>query len=148
MFSLTVQDHMMVAHSLRDPFFGPAQNLHGATYVVHVRLSAVELDEHGVVIDIGTAAQHLATIVADLSYRNLDDHPAFEGMLTTTEILAQYIARQMASALADAHGAADSLEVGGLESIDVTLQEHPAASASYHLALPQSDEGQQILPGT
>ncbi|MGB3185497.1 MAG: 6-carboxytetrahydropterin synthase [Ornithinimicrobium sp.] len=147
MFSLTVQDHMMVAHSLPDPFFGPAQNLHGATYVVQVRLSAAELDEHGVVIDIGAAAQHLGTIVADLSYRNLDDHPSFQGVLTTTEVLAQYVAHQMADAIANTDRGADSQTARRLESVDVTLHEHPAACASYHLALPRHGGGHQILPG-
>ncbi|CAN5489680.1 6-carboxytetrahydropterin synthase [soil metagenome] len=146
MFSMTVQDHMMVAHSLPDPFFGPAQALHGATYVVQVRLTATELDEHGVVLDIGAAAGHLASIVADLSYRNLDEHPAFADTLTTTEVLARYVAYRMADALAGATVAATPTATTAaaaqrLTSIEVTLQEHPSAWAGYHLGLADGHQG-------
>lgn len=149
MFSVTVQDHMMIAHSLPDPFFGPAQGLHGATYVVRVALSSPELDPHGVVIDIGAASDHLAAIVGDLGYRNLDEHPAFAGVLTTTEVLARYVATQMAQALG-AHPTAppDGAAIGHrLSAIEVTLQEHPNASASYRLDLPHPAVTDAQRPG-
>lgn len=135
MFGVTVQDHMMVAHSLPDPFFGPAQNMHGATYVVQVRLNAPQLNVHGVVIDIGAAAGELAAIVADLNYRNLDVHPTFAGVLTTTEVLARHVAERMAERLAE-------VEEQHICAVEVTLQEHPNASASYSLQLahPAGDE--------
>ena len=85
MFALTVRDHVMIAHSLPDAFFGPAARLHGATFVVEVTWSRPDLDEHGVVIDIGEASARLQEVLADLDYRNLDEHPAFAGRFSTTE---------------------------------------------------------------
>ena len=85
MYSVTVRDHMMIAHSFRGEVFGPAQRLHGATYVIDVELRRAVLDADGIVVDIGRAGDELRTIVADLSYRNLDDEPAFAGRNTTTE---------------------------------------------------------------
>ena len=127
MFTLTVRDHMMIAHSLPDPFFGPAQNLHGATYVVETTWSRPVLDEHGVVMDIGVANDLLAGVLDGLRYRNLDEHPDFTGRLSTTEVLAQYVAERLAA------GAAF---VEGLERLTVTLRETPDAWASYTLELP------------
>ncbi|MGB5952049.1 MAG: 6-carboxytetrahydropterin synthase [Ornithinimicrobium sp.] len=152
MFSVTVQDHMMIAHSLPDPFFGPAQEMHGATYLVQVRMSAPHLDAHGVVIDIGAAADHLAAIMADLSYRNLDEHPTFTGILTTTEVLARHVAEQMARALAGtmATMTGESHDEHRLSAVEATLHEHPHASASYRLNLPQphdSSDDDQSLQG-
>ncbi|HKJ11999.1 MAG TPA: 6-carboxytetrahydropterin synthase [Ornithinimicrobium sp.] len=130
MYAVTVCDHMMVAHSLPDPFFGPAQALHGATYVVEVCLRAERLDEHQVVVDIGAATEHVAAVVGELSYRNLDEHPAFAGALTTTEVLARYVAERMAEALRAMSPPPE------LHSIEVILTEHPRASAGYTLVLP------------
>ncbi len=129
MFSLTVRDHMMIAHSLADPFFGPAAALHGATYVVEATMRSADLDEHGVVMDIGAASAALATITADLGYRNLDDHPAFAGILSTTEVLARYVAQQMTTALQ----ALDS--TAHVTSIEVVLREHPDAWAGYTVTI-------------
>ena len=126
MFTLTVRDHMMIAHSLPDPFFGPAQNLHGATYVVETTWSRPVLDEHGVVMDIGVANDLLAGVLDGLRHRNLDEHPDFAGRLSTTEVLAQYVAERLAA------GAAF---VDGLERLTVTLRETPDAWASYRLLL-------------
>ena len=86
MFSVTVRDRMMVAHSLRGEFFGPAQRLHGATYVVDVTFSVGGARSHGVVADIGAISRELRAVLADLEYRNLDEHPAFAGVNTTTEV--------------------------------------------------------------
>lgn len=132
MFSLTVRDHMMIAHSLPDPFFGPAAALHGATYVVEATVRSDDLDEHGVVMDIGAASTALAAITGDLGYRNLDDHPAFVGILSTTEVLARYVAQQLAVALADLGG------TDHLTSIEVVLREHPDAWAGYTYTLVDS----------
>lgn len=128
MFRLTVRDHVMVAHSLPDPFFGPAAGLHGATFVVEATFERAELDEHGVVIDIGAATGALAEVLAELNYRNLDELEQFAGRLTTTEFLARYVAEQLA----------DRMELGGIAgmtAIDVTLREHPDAWAAYRLDL-------------
>src|ERR1700712_2296390 len=96
MFSVTVRDHMMVAHSFRGEVFGPAQSLHGATFVVDATFRRDALDEDGIVVDIGRAADQLRAVVGELSYRNLDDEAAFAGMNTTTEVLAQTIADRLA----------------------------------------------------
>ena len=96
MFSVTVRDHMMVAHSLRGEVFGPAQGLHGATYVVDATVRAASLDDDGLVVDIGRAAAALASVVGALSYRNLDDDPSLAGLNTTTERLAQVVADRFA----------------------------------------------------
>ena len=96
MFSVTVRDHMMVAHSFRGEVFGPAQRLHGATYVVDATFQRAELDADNIVVDIGRAAQELHAVVAELSYRNLDDEPAFAGINTSTEALARVVADRLA----------------------------------------------------
>src|SRR3712207_5166671 len=100
MFSLTVRDRMMIAHSLPGEFFGPAQRLHGATFVVDATLRAEVLDSHGVVADIGAASRALRAVLAELEYRNLDDEPALAGALTTTEVLAQVVADRLAARVA------------------------------------------------
>lgn len=136
MFTLTVRDHVMIAHSLPDPFFGPAQGLHGATYVVEATLERRELDEHGVVVDIGAATTALSQVLSTLAYRNLDEVPELAGRLTTTEFLARWIAERLAASLApSAEPAADDAGAPGLEAITVLLREHPDAWASYRLAL-------------
>ena len=96
MFSVTVRDHMMVAHSFRGEVFGPAQRLHGATYVVDATFRRRDLDADGIVVDIGRATEELRAVLADLNYRNLDEEPAFAGMNTSTEALARVIADRLA----------------------------------------------------
>src|SRR5919112_6850842 len=96
MFSVTVRDHMLIAHSLRGEVFGPAQRLHGATYVVDATFRRAELDADGIVVDIGLATEELRAVLADLNYRNLDNEPAFAGLNTSTEALAQVIADRLA----------------------------------------------------
>src|ERR671928_1536182 len=96
MFSVTVRDHMMVAHSFRGEVFGPAQRLHGATYVVDATFRRAELDADGIVVDIGRASEELHAVLAELTYRNLDDEPSFAGMNTSTEALARVVADRLA----------------------------------------------------
>ena len=132
MFSVTVRDHMMIAHSLRGEVFGPAQRLHGATYVVDATFRRATLDSDGVVVDIGRAAEALRAVVAELGYRNLDDEADFAGMNTTTEALARVVADRLAeSARAGALG--DGARE--LEGLVVTLHESHVAWASYERPL-------------
>ena len=132
MFSVTVRDHMLIAHSLRGEVFGPAQRLHGATYVVDVTFRRATLDADGIVVDIGRAAEALRAVVAELGYRNLDDEADFAGMNTTTEALARVVADRLAeSARAGALGDG-ARELDGLV---VTLHESHVAWASYERAL-------------
>lgn len=126
-FTVTVRDHLMVAHSFTGAAFGPAQRLHGATFVVDATFGADELDQDGVVVDIGRATAALAEITGSLTYRNLDDEPAFAGMNTTTEVLC----RAIADRLADAVAAGSLGRATGLTSIAVTLHESHIAWASY-----------------
>ena len=125
MFHLTVRDHVMIAHSLPHPSFGPAQNLHGATYVVELTLWRETLSPESIVIDIGEAAGVLSSALSDLNYRNLDEHPDLAGTLTTTEAVARLIAERVATSLADRD----------LSRLDVTLREHPDAWAGYSVTL-------------
>ncbi len=132
MFSVTVRDHMMIAHSFRGEVFGPAQRLHGATYVVDATFRRAALDADNIVVDIGLAAQELHGVVAELSYRNLDDEAAFEGMNTSTEAMAQVVADRLADRIrAGALGEA-ARELDGLA---VTLHESHIAWASYERPL-------------
>jgi len=126
-FSVTVRDHMMIAHSLRGEVFGPAQRLHGATYVVDATFRRATLDADGIVVDIGRAAEALRAVVGELSYRNLDDEAAFAGMNTTTEVLAQVVADRLAGALGEA--------ARDLDGLVVTLRESHGAWASYERPL-------------
>lgn len=132
MFSLTVRDHMMVAHSFRGEVFGPAQRLHGATFVVDAEFARAELDADNLVVDIGLAAEALRAILSELNYRNLDEEPDFAGVNTTTEFLAKIIADRLARRAADG-----SLGEGarGLAEISVTLRESHVAWASYRRQL-------------
>jgi 6-pyruvoyl-tetrahydropterin synthase len=131
-FSVTVRDHMLVAHSLRGGVFGPAQRLHGATYVVDATFRRAELDADGIVVDIGRAGEELRAVLAELDYRNLDDEPSLAGVNTTTEVLARLIADRLADRIqAGALGDGAS----GLDGLVVTLHESPVASASYERAL-------------
>jgi 6-pyruvoyl-tetrahydropterin synthase len=132
MFSVTVRDHFMIAHSFKGDVFGPAQNLHGATYVVDVEFKRRELDDDGIVVDIGRATQILHVVLAELNYRNLDEDPAFTGRNTTTEFLAVVIFERIAAEIA-----AGSLgqSAHDLDALRVTLHESHVASASYEGAL-------------
>lgn len=121
MFTLTVRDHAMVAHSLPDAFFGPAQGLHGATYVVEATWERPDLDEHGVVVDIGAANEALAAVLGRISYRNLDDLDEFAGQLSTTEVLARWVAERLT----------EHIDPEPFTALVVTLREHPDAWASY-----------------
>ena len=128
MFSVTVRDHMMVAHSLRGEVFGPAQRLHGATYVVDATFRRRALDADGIVVDIGRATDALRAVLGELSYRNLDDEPSFSGVNTTTEALAQVVADRLAERLRAGDLGADPDD---LDTIAVTLHESHVAWASY-----------------
>jgi 6-pyruvoyl-tetrahydropterin synthase len=131
-FSVTVRDHMMIAHSLRGEVFGPAQRLHGATYVVDATFRRATLDADGIVVDLGRAAEALRAVVAELGYRNLDDEADFAGVNTTTEALARVVADRLAeSARAGALGDG-ARELDGLV---VTLHESHVAWASYERPL-------------
>ena len=132
MFSVTVRDHMMIAHSLRGETFGPAQGLHGATYVIDATFRRADLDADGIVVDIGRAAEELHTVVSELNYRNLDDEPALAGMNTTTEALARLIADRLAER---AHAGALGDSARGLDGLTVTLHESHLASAAYERVL-------------
>jgi 6-pyruvoyl-tetrahydropterin synthase len=131
-FSVTVRDHMMIAHSFRGEVFGPAQRLHGATYVVDATFRRPDLDADGVVVDIGRASAVLREILSDLNYRNLDDDPAFAGVNTTTEVLARHIADRLAERV---HAGALGDGARGLTGITVTLRESHIAWASYERSL-------------
>ena len=132
MFSVTVRDHMMIAHTLRGEVFGPAQRLHGATYVVDVTFRRAALDADGIVVDIGLAADALRAVVAELGYRNLDDEPDFAGMNTTTEALARVVADRLAERARAGELGDGARELDGLA---VTLHESHVAWASYERPL-------------
>lgn len=135
MYTVTVRDHVMIAHSFRGEVFGPAQALHGATYVVDAGFRGAELDADGIVVDIGRAAAELHDLLADLNYRNLDDLPEFAGRNTTTEVVAKTIADRLADRVqAGALGEA----ARQLATIVVTLKESHVASASYERPLRQA----------
>jgi 6-pyruvoyl-tetrahydropterin synthase len=125
MFSVTVRDHMMVAHSFRGEVFGPAQRLHGATYVVDATVRRAELDVDNLVVDIGRASELLHEVLEELTYRNLDEEPTFEGVNTSTEALAQVVADRLAERIGD----------WGLDGLVVTLHESHVAWASYERPL-------------
>jgi 6-pyruvoyl-tetrahydropterin synthase len=127
-FSVTVRDHMMIAHSLRGETFGPAQALHGATYVVDATFRRAELDADGIVVDIGRAAAELHAVLSELTYRNLDDEPALAGVNTTTEVLARLIADRLAERARNGDLGDSARQLDGLV---VTLRESHVASASY-----------------
>ena len=132
MFSVTVRDHMMIAHSLRGEVFGPAQRLHGATYVVDATFRGADLDADGLVVDIGRAAEVLHAVVAELTYRNLDDEPGFADMNTSTEALARVVADRIAER---AHTGALGETGQQLDALIVTLHESHVAWASYERQL-------------
>ncbi len=132
MFSVTVRDHMMIAHSFRGEVFGPAQRLHGATFVVDATFRRADVDADGVVVDIALAAGELGSIVGELNLRNLDDDPAFAGVNTTTEVLARVIADRLADRV---HAGALGEGARSLSTIAVTLHESHIAWAGYERAL-------------
>ena len=132
MFSISVRDHMMVAHSFRGDVFGPAQRLHGATFVVDATFRRPDLDDDGIVVDIGLATQQLAEVLGELNYRNLDDEPDFAGVNTSTEALARVIADRLAERV---HSGALGESARGLSGISVTLHESHVAWASYERTL-------------
>ena len=132
MFSVTVRDHLMVAHSFRGEVFGPAQRLHGATFVVDATFRRESLDDDGIVVDIGRAAAELSRVVGDLTYRNLDDEPVFAGTNTTTEVLARHVADCLAEAARDGGLGNTARDLAG---VAVTLHESHVAWASYERAL-------------
>jgi 6-pyruvoyl-tetrahydropterin synthase len=131
MFEVTVRDHMMVAHSLRGEVFGPARALHGATFVVDAAFARTDLDPDGIVLDIGRASEALHAILADLTYRNLDEVEALAGLNTTSEALAREIADRLAVRANDGDL---GVAAGDLARIKVTLHESPVAWASYERA--------------
>jgi 6-pyruvoyl-tetrahydropterin synthase len=132
MFSVTVRDHIMVAHSFRGDVFGPAQRLHGATFVVDATFRRAELDADGIVVDIGLATQSLHEVLSGLNYRNLDDEPEFAGTNTTTEVLARLVADRLADR---AHAGGLGEGARALDGLVVTLHESHVAWASYERAL-------------
>jgi 6-pyruvoyl-tetrahydropterin synthase len=131
-FSVTVRDQMMIAHSFRGDVFGPAQRLHGATYVVDATFRRRALDADDIVVDIGRAAEELHSVLAELTHRNLDDEPAFAGMNTTTEALARVVADRLAERV---HAGALGDTARELEGLVVTLHESHIAWASYERSL-------------
>ncbi|MGK5741048.1 6-pyruvoyl trahydropterin synthase family protein [Micromonospora sp. URMC 103] len=132
MFSVTVRDHMMIAHSFRGDVFGPAQRLHGATFVVDATFRRAELDDDGIVVDIGLATEQLKDVLGALTYRNLDDEPAFAGVNTTTEVLARTVADRLVERV---HAGSLGEGARGLAGVTVTLHESHVAWASYERAL-------------
>jgi 6-pyruvoyl-tetrahydropterin synthase len=131
-FSVTVRDHMMIAHSFTGEVFGPAQRLHGATYVVDATFRRAALDADGIVVDIGRAAEELHAVLAALTYRNLDDEAMFAGMNTSTEALARVIADRLAERV-DTGALGDGARE--LDGLIVTLHESHIAWASYERTL-------------
>jgi 6-pyruvoyltetrahydropterin/6-carboxytetrahydropterin synthase len=128
MYTFCVRDHMMIAHSFSGAVFGPAQRMHGATYVVDVEFRRRELDEDGIVVDIGRAGEALREVLADLSYRNLDEEAEFRGRNTTTEFLARVVFERLAQRIRDGQL---GLAAGALQSLRVTLHESHVAWAAF-----------------
>lgn len=128
MYTLTVRDHVMIAHSFTGELFGPAQKLHGATYVVDVSFERPELDANDLVVDIGLASEVLAMVLAPINMQNLDEMPRFEGRNTTTEFMARYVFDRMVDAIRDGEMGKDARD---LTAVRVTLSESHIAWASY-----------------
>jgi 6-pyruvoyl-tetrahydropterin synthase len=134
MYSVTVRDHMMIAHSFKGEVFGPAQRLHGATYVVDVEMARQTLDADGIVVDIGRAGETLKRILAELNFRNLDEVPAFAGRNTTTEFLAKVVFDELVRAIARGDLGPGA---SGVERIKVTLHESHVAAAAFEAPVPR-----------
>jgi 6-pyruvoyl-tetrahydropterin synthase len=132
MFRVNVRDHVMIAHSLRGEVFGPAQRLHGATYIVDATFAGEQLDADGIVVDIGRATEELRAVLADLNYRNLDEAPALQGRNSTTEALARLVADRLAERV---HAGGLGEAARRLAGITVTLHESHVAWASYERTL-------------
>ena len=135
MYSVTVRDHVMIAHSFTGQVFGPAQRLHGATYVIDVELKRPSLDADGIVVDIGRASDALRQVLADFNYRNLDEVPEFAGRNTTTEFLARVVFDRLVAAIQRGELGPGA---GAIETIRVTLHESHVASASFEGRVSQS----------
>lgn len=135
MYSVSVRDHLMIAHSYKGEVFGPAQRLHGATLVVDVEFRRPGLDADGIVVDIGRATEVLHAVLAELNFRNLDEDPAFKGRNTTTEFLARVVFDRMVAAIRNNDlGAA----AHGIEGLRVTLHESHVASAAFEGPVPKA----------
>ena len=132
MFTLGVSDHVMIAHSFADYFFGPAQRLHGATYAIDLEVRAPSLNAHEVVMDIGAMRTILRSVLSEIDYNNLDEHPAFAGRLSTTERVAEYVANEAAKRLARING--DGAPVPA-STIRVVVRESPVAYAAFERLL-------------
>jgi 6-pyruvoyl-tetrahydropterin synthase len=132
LFSVTVRDHIMIAHSFRGEVFGPAQRLHGATFLVDATFRREQLDDDNIVVDMGLAAQELGAVVGELNYRNLDNEPDFAGINTSTEFLAKVVADRLAERI---HKGALGEGAKGIAALSVTLHESHIAWASYERAL-------------
>ena len=128
MYSVSVRDHMMIAHSFAGDVFGPAQRLHGATYVVDVEFRRPDLDADGIVVDIGRATESVRAVLAELNYRNLDEDPAFKGRNTTAEFLARVVFDRVVAAIRRGEAGAGSQ---GMASVRVTLHESHVAAAGF-----------------
>ena len=133
MYSVNVRDHFMIAHSFRGRVFGPAQRMHGATYVVDLELRRAELDSDGIVVDIGRATQVLHAVLAELNFRNLDEESVFQGRNTSTEFLARVVFDRVAARIAAGELGSNA---GGLGQLKVTLHESHVAWAAYEGVLP------------
>jgi 6-pyruvoyltetrahydropterin/6-carboxytetrahydropterin synthase len=138
MYSIGVRDHIMIAHSFEGAVFGPAQRLHGATYVVDLELRRAALDAHGIVVDIGLASELLRSVLGTLNYRNLDDDSTFAGRNTTTEFLARVVFDRVAERIAAGALGAGSEDLCGMK---VTLNESHIAWAAYEGVLPVAATG-------
>ncbi|MDX2222028.1 MAG: 6-carboxytetrahydropterin synthase [Rhodospirillaceae bacterium] len=132
MYAVEVRDHVMIAHSIKGEVFGPAQNLHGATYVIDVCFMRAELDEHDIVVDIGLATETVKDVLSAINFRNLDDHPDFKGRRSTTEAVARWVFDRMKQAV---QAGRLGPSARGLERLKITLHESHAARASYDGAL-------------
>lgn len=132
MYTVCVRDHVMIAHSFRGEVFGPAQKLHGATYVVDLEFRRRSLDADGIVVDIGRATDTLKSVLARINYRNLDDEPRFRGVNTTTEVVARAVFDDIAAAIRNGELGAGAREI---ESLRVVLHESHAAWAAYEARL-------------
>ena len=132
MFAVEVSDHIMIAHSFRGAVFGPAQALHGATFVVDAAFKANALDENGIVVDIGRAFEVLKSVLAPLNYRNLDEHAEFKDVNTTTEFLTKYVFEQLAAAVRAGKLGREPREIAALR---ITIAESPSARAWYEAPL-------------